>query len=133
MQKVLFLCTHNSARSQIAEVYLNHFYGDRYEAYSAGTHPTSINPYVVRIMAEEGFDLREARSKNIEEFLDWDFDLVITVCDDARETCPIFPSGEFIHKAFIDPSSLVGSENNLMERVREIRDEIKNWIKIYFK
>ena len=133
MQKVLFLCTHNSARSQMAEVYLNHYYGDRYKAYSAGTHPTNINPNVVKVMAEDGFDLREAKSKSIEEFLDWDFDLVITVCDDARETCPIFPSGELIHQAFKDPSSIVGSENELLDQVGEIRDEIKNWVKTYFK
>jgi arsenate reductase len=117
----------------MAEVYLNHFYGDRYKAYSAGTHPTNINPNVVKVMAEDGFDLREAKSKSIEEFLDWDFDLVITVCDDARETCPIFPSGELIHQSFKDPSSIVGSENKLLEQVGEIRDEIKNWVKTYFK
>jgi arsenate reductase len=117
----------------MAEAYLNHFYGDRYEVHSAGTHPTSINPHVVKVMAEDGFDLREARSKGIKEFLGLSFDLVITVCDDARETCPIFPSGELIHQSFKDPSSIVGAESKLMEQVREIRDEIKNWVRTYFK
>jgi len=130
---VLFLCTHNSARSQIAEAYLNHLYGDRYKAKSAGTHPTKINPIVIEVMAEEGFDLSHARSKSIEEFLDANFDIVVTVCDGAKEACPIFPGDELIHRSFNDPSSLMGTEEEILAQTREIRDKIKEWIKIYFQ
>ena len=133
MKTVLFLCTHNSARSQMAEAYLNRLHGDRYEAHSAGVTPTRINPYVVKVMAEEGVDLSGARSKSVEEYLDRDFDIVVTVCDDARESCPIFPGDELIHHGFRDPSTLKGSEDEVLAQVREIRDEIKMWVKEYFK
>ena len=130
---VLFLCTHNSARSQMAEAYLNRLYGDRYEAHSAGITPTRINPYVVKVMAEEGIDLSGARSKSMDEYLDRNFDLVVTVCDSARESCPIFPGDELIHHAFRDPSTLRGSEDEVLAQVREIRDEIREWVTEYFK
>jgi arsenate reductase len=130
---VLFLCTHNSARSQMAEAYLNRLYGDRYEARSAGIRPTRINPHVVKVMAEEGIDLSGARSKSIEEYLDRNFDLVVTVCDSARESCPIFPGEELIHHSFRDPSSLKGSEEEVLAHVRGIRDKIKDWVIEYFK
>lgn len=133
MKEVLFLCTHNSARSQIAEAYLNTLYGDRYTASSAGTHPTRINPYVVKVMAEEGIDLSGAQPKSVEEYIDRKFDLIVTVCDSARESCPIFPGGELIHHSFRDPSDLKGSEKEILAQVREIRDEIKLWVKLYFK
>ena len=133
MKTVLFLCTHNSARSQMAEAYLNKLYGDRYEAHSAGIHPTRINPHVVKVMAEEGIDLSGARSKSVEEYLDRDLDLVVTVCDSAREACPVFPGGELIHRGFRDPSSVTGSEEEVLVQVRRIRDEIKDWVKEYFK
>ncbi|OGD46561.1 ArsC family transcriptional regulator [Candidatus Bathyarchaeota archaeon RBG_16_57_9] len=130
---VLFLCTHNSARSQMAEAYLNRLYGDRYEAHSAGITPTRINPYVVKVMGEEGIDLSGARSKSMDEYLDRNFDLVVTVCDSARESCPIFPGDELIHHAFRDPSTLRGSEDEVLAQVREIRDEIREWVTEYFK
>lgn len=132
-KSVLFLCTHNSARSQMAEAYLNKLYGDRYEARSAGIRSTRINPHVVKVMAEEDIDLSGARSKSLEEYLDRNFDLVVTVCDNAREECPIFPGDELIHHAFRDPSTLRGSEEEVLAQVREIRDEIKGWVKEYFK
>jgi arsenate reductase len=130
---VLFLCTHNSARSQMAEAYLNKIYSDRYEAQSAGIHPTRINPYVVKVMAEEGIDLSGARSKSVDEYLDRDFDLVVTVCNNVRESCPIFPGGELVHHGFRDPSSITGSEKETIAQVRMIRDEIKDWVKEYFR
>ena len=133
MKTVLFICTHNSARSQMAEAYLNKLYGDKYKASSAGTHPTRINPHVVKVMAEEGVDLSGARSKNLEEYLDRNFDLVVTVCDGAREECPIFPGDELIHHAFRDPSTLRGSEEEVLAQVREIRDEIKGWVRDQFR
>jgi arsenate reductase (thioredoxin) len=133
LKNVLFICTHNSARSQMAEAYLNKLYGNRYEAHSAGVHPTRINPIVVKVMAEEGIDLSGARSKSVEEYLDRNFDLVVTVCDDAREECPVFPGDELIHQGFRDPSAIKGSEEEVLSQVREIRDEIKGWVKEYFK
>ena len=133
MKTVLFICTHNSARSQMAEAYLNRLYGDRYEAHSAGITPTRINPYVVKVMGEEGIDLSGARSKSMDEYLDRNFDLVVTVCDSARESCPIFPGDELIHHAFRDPSTLRGSEDEVLAQVREIRDEIREWVTEYFK
>ena len=133
MKTVLFICTHNSARSQMAEAYLNRLYGDRYEAHSAGITPTRINPHVVKVMAEEGIDLSGARSKSMEEYLNRNFDLVVTVCDSARESCPISPGDELIHHAFRDPSTLRGSEDEVLAQVREIRDEIREWVTEYFK
>jgi arsenate reductase len=117
----------------MAEAYLNKLHGDRYRASSAGTHPTRINPHVVKVMAEEGIDLSAARSKSVEEYLDGNFDLVVTVCDNAREECPIFPGDELIHHAFRDPSTLRGSEEEVLAQVRMIRNEIKGWVKEYFK
>ena len=133
MKKVLFLCTHNSARSQMAEAYLNHLYGDNYDAHSAGTHPTKINSSVVKVMIEDGIDLSKACSKSIVEYLDWSFDLGVTVCDNAREACPVFPGDELIHHGFKDPSAIHGSEDEVLSQIREIRDEIKKWITIFFK
>ena len=132
MKTVLFLCTHNSARSQMAEAFLNKFFGDRFEAQSAGTQPTKINPYVVKVMADEGIDLSKARSKSVEEYLDRNFDLVVTVCDGAKESCPVFPGDELVHHSFRDPSSLESTDEEILEKTRIIRDEIKNWILEYF-
>lgn len=117
----------------MAEAYLNKLYGNRYEAQSAGITPTSINPYVVKVMAEEGIDLSGARAKSVDEYLNRDIDLVVTVCDNARESCPIFPGGELVHHGFRDPSSITGSEKETLAQVRIIRDEIKDWIRDYFK
>ena len=91
MKRVLFICTHNSARSQMAEGFLNALYGDRYKGYSAGIEPTKVNPYVIKAMAEMGIDFSKQRSKGLEEFRDQNFDYVVTVCDHAKEACPFFP------------------------------------------
>jgi len=117
----------------MAEAYLNRLYGDRYEAHSAGITPTRINPHVVKAMAEEGIDLSGARSKSMDEYLDRNFDLVVTVCDSARESCPIFPGDELVHHAFRDSSTLRGSEDEVLAQVRKIRDEIREWVMEYFK
>ena len=93
-KKVLFLCTHNSARSQMAEGLLNAFYGDRYEWYSAGVTPTKVNPYVIKSMMEIGIDISRNRSKSIEEFRGENFNYVVTVCDGAREACHSFPENK---------------------------------------
>ncbi len=127
-KKVLFICTHNSARSQMAEAYLNKLYGEKYEAYSAGIEPEKINPYVVKVMAEIGVDLSKARSKSIEEFRSEVFDYVVTVCDHAREVCPFFPGEVILHKRFRDPSIFKGSEEDILKETKELRDEIKKWL-----
>ena len=131
--KILFICTHNSARSQMAEGLMRELYGDHYDAYSAGTDLTNVNPNAIRVMKEIGVDISHQRSKSISEFKDWKFDYVITVCDQARETCPFFPDGVFIHTSFKDPSLIDGSENEILNSFREVRDEIRNWIEKVFQ
>jgi arsenate reductase (thioredoxin) len=126
---VLFVCTHNAGRSQMAEALLRMLYGDRYDVYSAGTHPGVVNPYAVRALAELGYDLAGHRSKHIEEFLEREIDVVVTVCDSARENCPWFPGGkERIHHSFPDPAALGGSDDEIMAGVREIRDRMREWL-----
>jgi arsenate reductase len=128
-KRVLFICTHNAARSQMAEAFLKALFGDRYEAYSAGTSPTEVNPYAIKAMQEVGIDISGHRSKGVEEFLGQRFDQIVTVCDNAKEACPFFPDGaNHIHKSFQDPSMCKGSEQEILDCVRRIRDEIKDWI-----
>ena len=131
-KRVLFICTHNSARSQMAEGFLNAFYGNKYVGYSAGVTPTKVNPYVVKSMAEIGIDVSRNHSKSIEEFRGENFNYVITVCDSAREACPFFPGEEVIHKSFDDPSRFNGSEEEILKQVRQVREEINEWIKSRF-
>ena len=131
-KRVLFICRHNSARSQIAEALLKKLYGDIYEAYSAGITPAEVNPYVVRAMAEVGIDISKQRPKSLMEFWGQKFDYVVTVCDYAKENCPFFPSEKIIHKSFEDPARFKGSEEEIMEKVRQVRDEIKKWIQKTF-
>ncbi len=128
-QKVLFICTHNSARSQMAEALLNNLYPDKYQASSAGTIPGKIDPLVVSVMSELGIDMERHWSKGLDYFQEEKFDYVITVCDNAREACPYFPGGEKRqHKSFADPSSLIGNFPEAVDKYRVIRDEIKKWI-----
>jgi len=127
-QRVLLICTHNSARSQIAEGFLNALYGDRYEGYSAGIEPRMVNPYAIKVMAEYGIDISKHRSKSVEEFRAMHFDYVVTVCSQAREVCPFFPGGKVLHKSFEDPSTFKGSTDRIMKETRRIRDEIRDWI-----
>jgi arsenate reductase len=132
LKSVLFICMHNSARSQMAEAFLNKLCGDRYKAKSAGITPTQINPYVVKVMAEIGIDLSTRRSKSILEFQGKTFDFVVTVCDAAREACPFFPGEKEIHKSFPDPSAFKGSEEEILRKVKIVRDEIKEWVESTF-
>jgi len=128
-KKVLFICTHNAARSQMAEGLLRSLHGDQYECFSAGTEPTSVSPYAIRVMAETGIDINQHRSKSLKECLDQDFDYVVTVCDSAKESCPYFPGGrKILHQSFDDPSALTGTEAEIMAGFRRIRDEIRSWI-----
>ena len=127
-ERVLFICTHNSARSQIAEGLMNSLYGDRYEAYSAGTEKTAVNPHAIEVMKRAGIDISNHRSKSIEEFRGELFDYVVTVCDNARESCPFFPGKKVMHKSFEDPSSAKGSHQRILAVFERVRDEIKMWI-----
>lgn len=117
---VLFLCTHNSARSQMAEAILRDVGKGRVEVYSAGTHPTGVRPEAVQVMAEWGLDISRQRSRHLDELLGQRFDYVITVCDRAKESCPVFPGDSIrIHWSFADPASVDGPEAT---RVRAFRD-----------
>ena len=120
--RVLILCTGNSARSQMAEGILRSLGGERVEAYSAGTHPSSVNPLAVRVMQEIGIDISSQRSKSVMQFLKQSFDVVITVCDNAAEECPVFPGRvERIHWSFPDPAAVTGDEPRLAA-FRTVRD-----------
>ncbi len=128
-KKVLFVCTHNSARSQMAEGLLNSLCGKKYQAFSAGTEPSVVNPYAIQVMSEIGIDISKHRSKSINEFLEQKFEYVITVCDHANETCPFFPGGmKRLHRSFEDPASFRDNEADTRSEFRRIRDEIKGWI-----
>jgi arsenate reductase len=125
-ERVLFLCTHNSARSQMAEGWLRARGGDRFEVASAGTEQTKVNPLAIRAMAEVGIDLRGHTSKTLERFLDERWDWVISVCDAANESCPVFPgAARRIHWSFDDPSRATGSEDERLATFRRVRDEIR--------
>lgn len=122
---VLFLCTHNSARSQMAEGLLRHLAGDRFEVFSAGTEETRVHPLAIEAMRDLGIDLSSHSSKTLERFLGQKLDYVITVCDRANESCPIFPGGTTrIHWSFDDPSAAAGTDDERFGAFRRIRDEI---------
>jgi len=131
-KKVLFICTHNSCRSQMAEAIMNSIYGNKYKAFSAGIEKSIVNPYAVEVMKEIGIDLSKHYSKNIDVYKGETFDFVITVCDNAREICPFFPGKKVIHKSFEDPSILNGDTEENLKNFRKTRDKIKKWIEGYF-
>jgi arsenate reductase len=132
-KRVIFICTHNAARSQMAEGLLRHFYGERFVAYSAGTQPTQVNPYAVAVMREIGVDISRHRAKSVHEFVNQEFDYVVTLCDRARQTCPFFPfGGSYFHRSFEDPSQVEGSEEDKLQEFRRIRDEIRRWLEESF-
>jgi arsenate reductase len=112
----------------MAEGLLNHFHGDRFSGYSAGTEATRVNPHAVRALADIGIDISRYRSKGVDEFQGETFDTVVTVCDNARESCPFFPGKRVIHRSFRDPSRVQGSEADVLQAFREVRDEIRAWI-----
>lgn len=111
---------------------MNALYGDKYEGYSAGIEPTEVNPYAIKAMSEIGVDISTHRSKSIEEFRQEHFDYVVTVCDHAKEVCPFFLGEKILHKSFEDPSVFKGTEDEILEGVRRVRDEIKEWIEKTF-
>lgn len=132
--RILVLCTGNSCRSQMAEAFLAREGGDRMRVVSAGTHPTIVNPLTIRVLAERGIDWSMARSKAMTELLDQAFDVVITVCDEAAEACPVFPGGgRRVHAGFEDPAAVTGSEDVRLTAFRRIRDEVESWAIAFVK
>ena len=131
-QRVLFLCTHNSARSQMAEGLLRHIAGDQFDVASAGTEETRVHPLATEAMREVGIDLSAHTSKTLDRFLPEHLDYVITVCDRANESCPIFPgNAERMHWSFEDPSGATGSEQERLKTFRRIRDEILGRLRLF--
>jgi arsenate reductase len=132
MKKILVLCTGNSCRSQIAEGYLRHFAGDIAEIYSAGIETHGVNPKAVEIMKRDGIDISGHTSNHIDEYADINFDFVITVCDNARESCPYFPSNAIkLHYNFPDPAKARGSEEQIMEQFGEVREMIREYVRAF--
>jgi len=128
MKKILVLCTGNSCRSQIAEGYLRQFADDKAEVYSAGVETHGVNPKAIRVMKEDGVDISKHTSNNVNEYRGIDFDYVITVCNNARERCPVFPSkAKQFHQDFPDPAKATGTEEQVMQQFRNVRDLIKNY------
>ena len=129
---ILFLCTGNSCRSQMAEGWTNHLWGNRFQALSAGSAPHGLDPRAVAVMAEAGVDISGHRSKNVTEFFDSPIDLVVTVCDRAKGTCPVFPGGtKTIHSGFEDPPGMARETEDEEEALgfyRKVRDEIKTFV-----
>jgi arsenate reductase len=148
--KILFLCTHNSARSQMAEGLLRHYYDDKYEVFSAGASPTQVNPFAIKVMAEIGIDISNQRSKRIDEFQNKDINLAVTVCSPSSKiACPFCSSPilndipdiinktlpkttRFLQHGFNDPSEVDGSDEEKLTAFRRTRDDIKNWILDFF-
>ena len=133
-KRVLILCTGNSCRSQMAEGLLRNLAGEGYEVFSAGTKPTQVNPRAIKAMLEIGIDISGHKSKSVNKFLQKEIDTVITVCDSARETCPVFPnSKENFHWSFEDPAEADGSDTQIMEVFRDVREQIRARLQEYIE
>ena len=129
-KSILFLCTGNSCRSQMAEGWMRKFWGDRFEVFSAGTKKHGLNPRAVQVMAEAGVDLSKQTSKTTDELPSVPFDFVVTVCDSAQENCPYYPGGRLLHQSFDDPPALtrdMTEEEGILAIYRRVRDEIKEY------
>lgn len=132
--RVLILCTANSARSQMAEGLLRHMAGGRLDVFSAGSKPSVVNPYAIQAMMQDGIDINHHRSKHLNEFLQQPFDYVITVCDNAAETCPVFPGkAQRIHWGFPDPATAQGSDEVVLASFIQVRDDLKKTLSEWFK
>ncbi|MEO8763793.1 MAG: arsenate reductase ArsC [Ginsengibacter sp.] len=130
MKRILVLCTGNSCRSQLVEGYLREFAGEKAAIYSAGVETHGVNPRAIQIMKEDGIDISQHTSNNMEEYRDVDFDYVITVCDNAKERCPFFPSNaKKFHHNFPDPAKAQGNEEQIMDEFRNARNSIKEYSK----
>jgi arsenate reductase len=132
-KKILFICTHNSARSQMAEGYMKAKYSDRYAVFSAGTEATHVHPMAIAVMQEIGIDISGYRSKVIDELFGKGIETVVTVCDSAQKACPFFPGAkEEIHQSFPDPSAFSGTDAEIRVGFRRVRDDIIRWIDAKF-
>src|SRR5213594_1475355 len=131
-KKVLILCTGNSARSQMAEGLLRHDAGERFRVESAGTKPGQVRPEAIKVMNELGIDISSHRSKSVDEFAGEDFDYVLTVCDNAKESCPVYPGhGNRMHHSFEDPAAAKGSEGERLSVYRRVRDQIRDYLRSF--
>jgi arsenate reductase len=132
-KRILFLCTANSCRSQMAEGIANHFWGDRLEAFSAGTQASFVNPTAIAVLKEIDIDISKHRSKNLSEFDGQTFDDVITLCGEANETCPLYIGGtKKTHIGFDDPAQAKGSNEEVLSEFRRVRDDIKEKLTAFF-
>ncbi len=128
MKNILVLCTGNSCRSQMAEGYLQYFAGDKAAVFSAGIETHGVNPRAIETMKEDGIDISNHTSNHINEYLNNNFDVVITVCDNAKENCPFFPStAKKFHQNFPDPAQTTGTEEEIKEQFRQVRNDIKEY------
>ena len=134
MKNILVLCTGNSCRSQIAEGYLRHFTGNRATVYSAGIETHGVNPKAIQVMAEDGIDISHHTSNNVDEYTGINFDYVITVCDNAKENCPYFPTlAQKFHYNFPDPAKAQGSPEEVLNEFRRVRGLIKDYSENFVK
>jgi arsenate reductase len=132
-QSVLFICTQNAGRSQMAEGYLRARYGDRYRVCSAGTHPSPVSRKAMAAMQEIGVDISGHHAKSLDEFAGQAFDVAVTLCNHAHTVCPVFPwAKETLHQSFADPGTFTGTEEEIMDQVRSVRDDIIRWIDTRF-
>ena len=127
--KILFLCTGNACRSQMAEGWARHLKSDVIEAYSAGVWPAGVSSRAIKVMAEAGVDISSHKSQHVDEFADVELDYVITLCDNAREQCPVFPGDvKLVHRAFSDPIMMIGTDDQVIAAFHRTRDEIKAFV-----
>ena len=133
-KKILVLCTGNSCRSQMAEGYIKHLAGDRFEVTSAGLEPSVVNPKAIQVMQNDGVDISHHISKDVNQFVGQKFDFIITVCDNAKERCPFFPGqAERIHWSFEDPAAATGTEEEILVVFRKVRDQIRDRIEVFLE
>lgn len=134
-KRVIFICSHNAARSQMAEALLRNKYGDRYEVSSAGSRPGKLNPLAVKAMQELGIDISMSKPKSVDEFIrpGMEYDYVVTLCDEAARECPFLPAVHQVHKPFSDSARFYGTEEEQLANMRSLRDQISNWIDDFFR
>lgn len=129
MKKILIVCTGNSCRSQMAEAWMRKFAGDKAQVFSAGTHPEKVNTNAIIVMEKKGVDISKNKSNHVSEYMEIDFDYMITVCDNAKENCPIFPNAKHvIHKSFPDPAKEKETEKEILHTYANVRDSLKEFV-----
>jgi arsenate reductase len=133
MKRILFICTHNSARSQIAQGLVNHYFSGDWEAESCGTEKTIVKPLAIKAMKEGGIDISHHYSKTLKEVDLNSFDVLVTVCDNAKESCPVVYGKKVVHQSFVDPSNASGSESDKLNAFIKTREEILSWLKEFLR